>query len=128
MPLGSFASVTGITYDSRTMAKLLVSLAVFLLLLLGPLPGDLPPQGQRVVAVVGLAVSLWITQVIPFAITGLLAVVLLVLLNGTKDLETALSGFASPVAYFLIGILALGLGVRNSGLAERVAGMFIAQA
>ena len=125
---GSLFSRAGIGLDSGTMAKLLVPLAVFLLLLLAPLPGDLSPQGQRVLAIVGLAVSLWITQVIPLAITGLLAVVLLELLGGVEDVEAALSGFASPVAYFLIGILALGLAVRSSGLAERVAGMFIAQA
>ena len=113
---------------SAATFKLAVAVGVFLLLLFAPLPGELSPQGQRVLAIVGLAVVLWITELIPLAVTGLLAVVLLTLLKGVEDVETALSGFASPVAYFLIGILALGLAVRKSGLAERVARAFIARA
>ena len=35
------------------------------------------------------------------------------------------SGFADPVAYFLIGVLTIGLAVSRSGLAERVARFFL---
>jgi len=106
--------------------KALVALGIFLAVLWAPLPGSLPAEGQRVLAVVALAVVLWITELLPASITGLLAVVLLVLLGGVADVETALSGFASPVVYFLIGILTLGLGVHKSGLAERVARVLVA--
>ncbi len=107
--------------DRRTATHAAIAVAVYLGLLLAPLPANLPDQGQRVLAVVGLAVVLWITELIPNAVTGLLAVVLLVLTGATKDINTALSGFASPTSYFLIGILGLGLGVTRSGLAERLA-------
>jgi anion transporter len=99
-----------------------ITVAVFLVLLVIPLPGDLPVQGQRVLAVMGLAVTLWITVLLPPPLTGLLAVVLLVLVGGVDDIDQALVGFSKPVAYFLLGILTLGLGVSKSGLAERVAG------
>jgi anion transporter len=37
----------------------------------------------------------------------------------------ALAGFSDPVAYFLIGVLTIGLAVSRSGLAERVARFFL---
>ncbi|MBI2170992.1 MAG: SLC13 family permease [Chloroflexi bacterium] len=107
--------------DRRAAIQTATAVGVFLLLLLAPLPGNLPPQGQRVLAVVGLAVVLWVTELVPNAVTGLLAVVLLALTGGAKDVNAAISGFASPTSYFLIGILGLGLGVTRSGLAGRVA-------
>jgi len=102
--------------------KVAVALGVFLALLLLPLPGGLPAEGQRVLAIMGLAVTLWITDLLAPAHTGLLAVVLLALLKGVPDLKAALAGFASPVGYFVIGILGLGMAMSKSGVAERVAG------
>ena len=72
-------------------------------------------------AVMGLAVVLWATEALPVALTGLIGVVLLILLGAVPDEVTALYGFSRPVAYFLIGILGLGLAVHQSGLAERMA-------
>ena len=111
--------------DVRGVIKTTVALAVFLILLFAPLPGNLSQEGQRVLAVVGLAVAIWITDLLSPALTGILAIVLLVVLGGVSDIDKAVSGFGSPVAYFLIGILGLGLGVTKSGLAERVASMLI---
>ncbi len=112
--------------NSKIAFQISVALGVFLALLFVPLPGGLPYQGQRVLAVVGLAVVLWITAVVAAAVRRLLAVVLLGVVGGVDDIEVALSGFASPVPYFLIGILALGLGVHRSGLAERGARLLLA--
>lgn len=119
------ASATKTRPSRRDAIQAAVAASVFLALLAAPLPGDLPPQGQRVLAIVGLAVVLWVTELLPNAVTGLLAVVLLALTGATPDVNTAISGFASPTSYFLIGILGLGLGVTQSGLAGRVAGWVI---
>ena len=43
------------------------------------------------------------------------------LVQGSPDMGSALFGFSSPVSYFLIGILTLGIAVSRSGLAERLA-------
>ena len=99
--------------DARTVVSAVITVAVFLVLLVIPLPGDLPVQGQRVLAVMGLAVTLWITVLLPPPLTGLLAVVLLVLVGGVDDIDQALVGFSKPVAYFLLGILTLPLASRN---------------
>lgn len=90
-----------------------------------PPPAGLPQAGQRVLAVAVLAIGLWCTDVIPAAVTGLLVVIALTLSGGVPGLKEALAGFAEPVAYFLIGVLTIGLAVSQSGLAERVALFFL---
>ena len=85
------------------------------------MPESLGRPGQIALAVMALVVVLWITEVIPIAVTGLVGVLLLALLGGVPDFDDSLYGFSQPVAYFLLGILTLGLAVRRSGLAERMA-------
>jgi anion transporter len=101
--------------------KLGFPLLVFGAIMLAPRPEGLTGEGQRALAVMGLAVVLWATESLPVAVTGLVGIVLLVLLKAVPDVETGLYGFSQPVSYFLIGILTLGLAVRKSGLAERLA-------
>lgn len=128
MQLGLPVKGAHVEVDTGAVVKTGVALAVFGVLLLAPLPGDLSPQGQRVLAVVGLAVAMWVTELLSPPLTGMLAIVLLVLAGGVDGVEGGISGFASPVAYFLIGILALGMGVSKSGLAERMASRLTAWA
>ena len=97
-------------------------MAVFLALLLLPMPESLGRPGQVALAVVALVVVLWVTEVSPHRRHRIcLGVLLLALLGGVPDFGDALYGFSQPVAYFLLGILTLGLAVRRSGLAERMA-------
>ena len=104
-----------------TAAKLLLAVGVFLVIMLMPAPAGLTEQGQRALAVMLLAVILWATEAIPVPVAGVGGVLLLVLVGAVPDLGPALYGFSQPVAYFLIGILTLGLAVQHSGLAERLA-------
>lgn len=97
-------------------------------LLLAPTPAGLAVEGQRVLAVVALAIALWAAEVLPAGVTGLLIVVALVVFRGVPGVREALVGFADPVAYFLIGVLTIGLAVSRSGLAERVAEIFLRHA
>ena len=100
-------------------------LLAFAVVLAVPAPEGLATEGQRALAVMALAVGLWASGGLPLAVTGILCVILLTLLRATPDLEAALYGFSQPVPYFLIGVLTLGLGVQQSGLAERMAGYLI---
>ena len=104
-----------------TAAKLLLAVGVFLVILLMPAPAGLTEHGQRALAVMLLAVILWATEAIPVPVAGVGGVVLLVLIGAVPELGPALYGFSQPVAYFLIGILTLGLAVQQSGLAQRLA-------
>ncbi|OHE22438.1 MAG: hypothetical protein A2Z43_03555, partial [Syntrophobacterales bacterium RBG_19FT_COMBO_59_10] len=71
------------------------------------------------------AIGLWCTDAIPAAVTGIVVVISLTLSGGVPGLREALVGFAEPVAYFLIGVLTIGLAVSQSGLAKRVALFFL---
>ena len=93
---------------------------VFAICMLIPAPAGLTSQGQTALAVMCLAVILWATETLHVAVTGIVCIVLLILFGGVSDVGAALYGFSQPVAYFLIGILTLGLAVHRSGLAERI--------
>ena len=114
-------NTTTLAHPVKTGLKVGVSSIVFGAIILAPAPNGLTGEGQRAFAVMAFAVMLWITDALPIAVTGLASVVLLVLAKGVSNVEEALFGFSSPVTYFLIGILALGLAVHRSGLAERLA-------
>ncbi len=105
------------------ITALMVVFSAFLMLL--PPPSGLSPAGQRVLAVAVLAIGLWCTDTVPAGVTGIIIVAVLVLSGAVPGLREALAGFAEPVAYFLIGVLTLGLAVQRSGLAERLARFFL---
>ena len=83
--------------------------------------GRLSLSGQRALLVTLITIVLWTTRWLDSGATALLGVTLLALTGATKSFREALQGFASPVPYFLVGVLALGVAVAKSGLAERVA-------
>ena len=100
-------------------------LLAFVVVIFAPTPDGLTSEGQRSLAVMALAVGFWATGGLPLSVTGIAAVILLTLLQAVPNLEAALYGFSQPVPYFLIGILTIGLGVQQSGLANRMAGYLI---
>lgn len=100
-------------------------MAVCIALVAIPAPEGLPEAGKRVIAVAVLAIGLWCTEALPAGVTSLVLVLALVVTGAVGGLPEALAGFADPVAYFLIGVLTLGLAVARSGLAERVARFFL---
>ena len=111
--------------NRKAALKLGAAAVVFLGILLMPTPAGLTIEGQRALAVMTLAVVLWATEAIPISVAGIAGVVLLVLVGAVADVGAALYGFSQPVAYFLVGILTLGLAVQYSGLAERMATFLI---
>lgn len=83
-------------------------------------PDGLSIAGYRAILVFILSVVLWVTQILPLAITSLLAVVLLPLL-GIMDAEEAYSLFGNKAVFFIIGALLLSTSLVKSGLSKRVA-------
>lgn len=90
-----------------------------------PTPAGLAPEGQRALAVIVLAIGLWGTEALPAGVTGMLAMLALAASGAVPGLREALAGFADPVAYFLIGVLTMGLAISHSGLADRVARVLV---
>ena len=91
------------------MAAGLVALCAALIA--APAPAGLPEAGKRVIAVAVLAIGLWCTEALPAGVTSLVLIVALVLSGGVAGFPEALVGFSDPVAYFLIGVLTIGLAV-----------------
>jgi len=104
------------------LLPLLGSLAV----LAAPSPEGLSLEGQRVLAVLVLAIGLWGLETLPPAVTGVVAIMALVFTRAVPGIREGLVGFADPIAYFLIGVLTMGVAVARSGLAERVAHLLLA--
>ncbi|HSE06783.1 MAG TPA: SLC13 family permease [Methylomirabilota bacterium] len=107
----------------RWLLPLLGGLAV----LAAPTPEGLSLEGQRVLAVIVLAIGLWGFEVLPPGVTGVVAIMGLVFTRAVPGIREGLAGFADPIAYFLIGVLTLGVAVARSGLAERVAHVLLAR-
>jgi solute carrier family 13 (sodium-dependent dicarboxylate transporter), member 2/3/5 len=119
-PSGSRAAAAG-----NNIWAIPILIAVCALLVAMPAPAGLPEAGKRVMAVAVLAIGLWCTEALPAGVTSLVLILALVLTGAVKGFSEALAGFADPVAYFLIGVLTIGLAVSRSGLAERVARFFL---
>jgi len=98
-----------------------IFVALVLCLFLPPLFDGLNLPGQRALLVTLITIVLWTSRSIDAGATALLGVTLLALTGAVAGFRQALQGFANPVPYFLVGVLALGVAVAKSGLAERVA-------
>ncbi|HEX2827406.1 MAG TPA: SLC13 family permease [Burkholderiales bacterium] len=112
--------------SSRRPAWIAAALiALFAAVLVAPSPAGLPEAGKRVLAVAVLVIGLWCSELLPAGVTSLVLIAALVLSGGVPGFSQALAGFAEPVAYFLIGVLTIGLAVSRGGLAERIARFFL---
>ena len=99
-------------------------LLFFLFILLPPFAG-LSPQGQKVIAVVLLAIILWATEALHVGVTSILILILLGVTRSVPSIGDLFHGFLSPILYFLIGVMAMGGAIVKSGLAHRAAKIFL---
>ncbi len=97
-------------------------------LFLPPLVDGLPLAGQRALVVTLITIVLWTTESLEAGVTAVLSVTLLALTGAAGGMRAALQGFASPVPYFLVGVLTMGVAVVKSGLAERLARAILVRA
>jgi sodium-dependent dicarboxylate transporter 2/3/5 len=80
----------------------------------------LTANGKACLAILAFAVTLWVTEALPFAATSLL-VVLLIPAFGIAEYRTIVrAGFGDPVITFFIGVLILSAGFTQSGLGTRL--------
>ena len=84
------------------------------------LPDGLSAAGRNAIAVFILCLILWVSNVIPLAITSLFAIVLVPFLGilSTKD---TYSIFGNEAVFFILGAFILAGAVMHSGLSNRIA-------
>ena len=102
----------------RRTAGLFLAPVVFVVLLFAPF--DLPLLAHRMAAVMGLVVTLWITEALPLAITAILGPCLAVVLGITTG-RAALAPFADPIIFLFIGGFMLAQAMFVHGVDRRIA-------
>jgi len=98
------------------------ALAVYLLH-----PGGHPEPARRLLALLVLAVSFWVTEAIPLPATALL-VSGLAIVCGVAPAREVLQPYADPVIFLFIGSFLLAEAFAKYGLDRRVAGAFLGTA
>jgi sodium-dependent dicarboxylate transporter 2/3/5 len=91
---------------------------------LAPLPPGLAPEGKASFAVFVICVALWVSNVLPIGVTGLLAVALLGLLGGLPFAD-AYAAFGNSAVFFILSVFILAAAVIHSGLSKRLALVFL---
>lgn len=98
---------------------LFMAFLLFALVLLLPTPAGLSLAGQRCLAVFSLSLVCWITNVIPLAITSLMAMGLLALLGVLKSKEV-FALFGNEAVFFILGAFILATSLMKTGLSHRI--------
>ena len=78
-----------------------------------------PQSAQRALAVFVVCLSLWFTHSIPLAVTGMLAFVLLPLLQVTEPQDT-FKHLGSRAVMFMLGVFFLTAAMISTGLSKRL--------
>jgi solute carrier family 13 (sodium-dependent dicarboxylate transporter), member 2/3/5 len=91
---------------------------------LAPTPVGLSAAGKTAAAIFLFCTTLWVTNIVPFGVTGLLAISLLGILGAMRPAE-AFAAFGNSAVFFLIGVFIIGGALVDSGLSKRLALLFL---
>ena len=114
---------------------LALAVATLLVILLAPPVAGLPIAGQRMLAVFGFAVVVWVTEALDYAVSAVVIASLMALLLGispdpakpaalmgtTQGLTMAVSGFGNTALILVAAALFLAAAMSVTGLDRRIA-------
>ncbi len=114
---------------------LLLAVAVLTVILLLPTPADLPVAAHRMLAILGFAVIIWMTEAIDYAVSAVVIAALMafllglapsvanpkVLMGTSAALGLAFSGFANTALVLVAAALFLAAAMTATGLDKRIA-------
>ena len=103
-----------------SLAGLLLGPALFLVILLLPLPAGMTPQGLRVAAVAVLMAVWWITEAIPVPATALLPILLFPLL-GVLSGANVTRAYGHELIYLFLGGFLIAVTMEKWNLHHRIA-------
>ncbi len=103
-----------------------IILAVILMAIAIAIPGTdaLPKNGVLILGIFAAAAALWICESLPVGITGLLALVL-ILIFGIAPASEVFSGFASPTMFYLLGAFSLSAILSQTSYGMRLVVFFL---
>jgi len=129
VPAAALPAVTPAASPARRILVLAGAIALMLAIHLLPVPAAferggvsvaLSVEGKACLAILAFAVTLWVTETLPFAVTSLV-VLLLIPVFGLLDFRaTVRTGFGDPIITFFIGVLMLSSAFTRSGLGTRL--------
>ncbi len=134
-PAGIAQKPAGIVGLNNRNWGLLLAFVVLLAVLALPQPAGLPIAGQRMLAVFGFAVVVWVTEAVDYAISAAVIAALMAVLLGTapsltnpkvvigtvSGLTTAMSGFGNTALTLVAAALFLAAAMTITGLDRRIA-------
>ncbi|HXH71211.1 MAG TPA: SLC13 family permease, partial [Mariprofundaceae bacterium] len=109
-----------VAYRSTPFVALGVVAALAWAALLQGAPAGLSIQGWNALVVFGLCLVLWVTQLLPLAVTSILGLALLPLLGVLPGGEVY-AMFGNKAVFFILGAFILAAGIMKSGLSEHLA-------
>lgn len=104
----------------RRIGGAIVGVAIALILGIFFHPRDLSLEGCAVLSILAGAIVWWICNVLPEFATALIMVGLFTLIAGVSS-EASFSFFSDSIWWLLVGAFSIGLGMRETGLLERMA-------
>ena len=87
----------------------------------------LNPEAQVALGILIFALILWMTEALPFHITGLLGVVLLAAFRVDSFKNVITAGFGNHIFVFFIGVLILSAFITHSGLGRRISVLMLSR-
>src|SRR6056297_1612988 len=78
-----------------------------------PPPAELGVAGKNAFVVFVISLTLWITNIIPLAITSLLGMALIPLF-GVLDINKSFSLFGNKAIFFILGALIIAAGIQKT--------------
>jgi len=94
---------------------IIVSISVYFLV-----PSEEYSQASLVAAMIVFMAFLWVTEMIPLAVTSLIPIVFLPLI-GVGKLSQITSYYAKPIIFLFLGGFLLAIGIQKTGLHKRIA-------
>lgn len=104
--------------DARARVGRYLAPTVFAVLWLIPLPLD--PIQHRLSAIAAAVVVMWVTEVVPIAVTALLIAPAMVA-AGVTDAKTAFAPYADPLLFLFYGSFFIAQAMQRHGLDRRIA-------
>ena len=128
-PLRTHSHTSRSSASDRKWLSLAIAIALLVVIYVLPLPAPLVRGGNAIpltlsgkatLGIMALAVTLWVTETLPFAATSLLVVLLIPALGVAGYRDVVRAGFGDPVITFFIGVLIMSVAFTQSGLGTRL--------
>ena len=111
---------SGTDRNRRGKLELLATLILFLGVMFAPTPAGMPPVAQRMAAVTVLMAMLWLTQLLPLAVTSLIPIVLFPFF-GIQTAGDVSAVYMNKSVFLFLGGFIIAMGIERTGLHRRMA-------